>query len=211
MQQDSADAIQCGNHKSAHSNSAILFNILSSEVKKGWQLPLPIDKLGKIPAPAVISPMGPANQISIDEEGNQMPKWQLTHDQSFSFTSGLSVNDRAIDSSLSICRCSFTLPRVCHCIVSLRVKFPLVPILLSKFDFKSARHRMHFHADTAFQSTITMKGLNDDPVTLTSLCATFGGHPCTFLWSEISEPTCNLASTIVQCPEWDPDELCSPH
>ena len=75
MQQDSAEAIQYGNHKSAHSNSSILFNILSSEVEKGWQLPLPIDKLGEIPAPAVISPMGLANQISIDEEGNQMPKW----------------------------------------------------------------------------------------------------------------------------------------
>ena len=75
MQQDSAEAIQCGNHKSAHSNSSILFDILSSEVEKGWQLPLPIDKLSKIPVPAVISLMGPANQISINEEGNQMPKW----------------------------------------------------------------------------------------------------------------------------------------
>ena len=175
LQQDPAEAIQCRNHKSAHSNSSILFDILSSEVKKGWQLPLPIDKLGETLAPAVISLMGPANQISIDEDGNQIPKWRPTHDQSFSFTSGLSANDRVIDSSLSICQCSFASPWICHCVISLCMKFPMILILMSKFDFKSACHRMHLHADTAFQSTITTKGLDDDPVTLTSLCATFGG------------------------------------
>ena len=43
-----------------------------------------------------------------------------------------------------------------------------------------------------------------------SLCLTFGGAPNPNYWSEVSEFTTNLANAILQCSDWDPQELHSP-
>jgi hypothetical protein len=184
--------------------------ILSTEVEKAWQLPLPIQHLDKIPG-AVVSPLGLAEQAGIDENGHIIPKWRVTHDQSFAFSSGQSVNDRVIESELTPCQYGFALRRFLHTIIRLRQLYPTTPILLSKFNFKSAYRRIHWSATSAFQSIVTTTGLQDEPVALASLRATFGGAPCPSFWSEISESVTDLANVLVRCPHWDPKSLRPEH
>ena len=55
--------------------------------------------------------MGLVEQTTIDEEGNNIAKLRMTHDQSFAYDLELipSVNKRDIEESLSVCVNGFTL------------------------------------------------------------------------------------------------------
>ena len=174
---DLREAIAYGNHKSSIHNAPRLMKILSTEVDKAWQLPLPIQHLDKIPR-AVISPLGLTKQAGIDENGHIIPKWRVAHDQSFAFSSGKSVNDHVIKSELTPCQYSFALQRFLHTIIQLHQLYPTTPFLLSKFDFKSAYHHVHWSASSTFQSIMMTTGLQDKPIALASLQVTFGGAPC---------------------------------
>jgi hypothetical protein len=210
-QLDLTEAIEFGNHKSAQKEGTRVLAMLAKEVSKGWQLPLPIDSLHKIPN-LVVGPLGFVTQETLDEDGNSIPKYRLTHDQSYPFQSGMSVNTRVIDAELSNCCYGFALRRFIHKIVDIRRLFPSTPILLNKFDFKSAYRRVHNAAVAAFQSCVTTKGLSDDyPVALVSLRLTFGGKPCPSKFCEISEPVTDLANEIARTPEWDPCTMHSTH
>ena len=113
---DLREAIAYGNHKSAIRNAPRLMKILSKEVNKAWQLPLPIQHLDKIPG-AIVSPLGLAKQAGIDKNGHIIPKWRVTHDQSFAFSSRKSINDRMIKSELSPCQYGFALRHFLHTII----------------------------------------------------------------------------------------------
>ena len=71
-----------GNHKSASVHNDQLVWMLVAEVECGWQLILPRTAVFQVPE-AVITPLGLVLQDSINELGNVIPKWHLTHDQSF--------------------------------------------------------------------------------------------------------------------------------
>ena len=200
---DLVAAIEYGNHKSARVQGAMLIGILEKEVSKGWQLPLPIDRLTEIPR-CVVGPLGVAHQETIDALGQRVPKDRVTHDQSFAFESGRSVNNRVRTDELTPCRYGFALRRFIHLIVALRTRYPDVAILLSKFDFKSAYRRVHAAAETVLQSVVTTKGLGGDELALASLRLTFGGSPCPSLFSDISEPTTDLANAISSLPRLGP-------
>ena len=207
---DLVAAIEYGNHKSARTQGEMLLGILDKEVSKGWQLPLPVDKLLDIPR-CVVGPLGVAHQETIDAFGQRIPKDRVTHDQSFVFASGRSVNNRVRTEELTQCRYGFALRRFIHLIVALRARYPDIAILLSKFDFKSAYRRVHSTPDTVLQSVVTTKGLGGDDIALASLRLPFGGSPCPSLFSDISEPTTDLANAIARCPAWDPLSLPSPY
>ena len=176
-----AAALEYGNHKSAEKNAPAVISILTKEVYKGWQLPLPVQKLHKIPG-VIVGPMGLVSQTSIDEHGNTIPKHRLTHDQSFNYDleNIKSVNERVRKDLLSQCVYGFALKRFIHSIVALRTEFPDTPLLMSKLDFKSAYRHVHFCALSALQSVVTTKGLEEHPIALMSLRETFGGAPCPF-------------------------------
>jgi hypothetical protein len=142
--------------------------ILSTEVEKAWQLPLLIQHLDKIPR-AVVSPLGLAKQAGIDENGHIIPKWRVTHNQSFAFSTRQSVNDCMIESELTPCQYSFALWCFLHTIIQLGKLYPTTPILLSKFDFKSAYCHVHWLASSTFQSIMMTTGLQDKPIALASL------------------------------------------
>jgi hypothetical protein len=202
-------ALEYGNHKSATSNAGVLVKMLKKEV---WHLPLPIHRLREIPK-LVVGPISLVLQSTIDEEGKVVPKYRFAHDQSFRF--GLdeikSVNDRTIESKKSKCVYGFAIRRFIHTIVVTRRRHPGVSILMSKLDFKSAYRRLHFHAETAIQSVVTTQGLEEDPIALASLRATFGGASCPNLFTEISESVADLANAIVRCDEWDSNKTSSAH
>ena len=68
-----------GNHKSASIHKACLVQMLSSEVEHGWQLLLPHEAAFQVLG-AVVAPLGLVLQDSINELGEVIPKWRLTHD-----------------------------------------------------------------------------------------------------------------------------------
>jgi hypothetical protein len=82
-----------GNHKSSEKHLQILRDIISEDIEKGYALPLPLSILDKIPN-ASIAPLGCHKQSTIDHEGCIIPKFRMTHDQTFPGPSGLSVHLR---------------------------------------------------------------------------------------------------------------------
>ena len=130
-----------------------------------------------------MAPMNIQRQDTIDEFGRIIPKDRLTHDQSYKWKSGTSVNSRA---------------------VAARRKYPNRRIL----DYKSAYRRCHLHGETAIQ---TCTQLPDLELAIVTLRLTFGGAPGLYEWRVISESICDLAIAIlVQHNDWDPTKLHPP-
>ncbi len=73
---------------------------------KGFALPLSIEILNLIPN-ASLAPLGCHEQETINELGEWIPKFWMTHDQSFPGPSSLSVNLRVIQELLPPCMYSF--------------------------------------------------------------------------------------------------------
>jgi hypothetical protein len=214
--QDVYDALAYGNHKSAHKHSEPLIQILEEEVARGWQLVLPASIIPKIPG-SIISPMGVVEQNTIDEQGRITTKWRVTHDQSFKFSLGTSVNSRVRTEELMDCLYGWSLKRFLHAIVHYRRRFPSTPLLLAKYDLKAAYRRVHFKWESALQSIVTTQGLaspNDKPdgidkLALVSLRMTFGGSPHPSEFSSLSECIADITNVLLQSEDWNPDDLAS--
>jgi hypothetical protein len=71
-----------GNHQSAKAQSNRILKMMTSEVENGWQLILPRVAIFLLPS-AILGPLGIVTQDTISEQGEIVPKWRLTHDQSF--------------------------------------------------------------------------------------------------------------------------------
>ena len=201
-------AMDYGNHKSAATHGDKLLPSLEKEVKKGWHLPLPMDRLHEIPG-IIMGPMGAVPQKSLGGNGEESTKLRMTHDQSFDYGSETtkSVNQRVLASSLSQCVYGHTLSRLAHAMVSTRWRYPHAAILIGKLDYKSAFRRLHLRAQAALQCVISTTGLMEDPVALASLRVTFGGRPSPTSFSELSEPVTDLANALLRCKAWDPKEI----
>jgi hypothetical protein len=213
--QDVYEALRYGNHKSTQENPAVVLDILDDEVKHGWQLVLPSAKIPMIPG-TIVSPLGLVKQNTINEHGETTVKWRLTHDQSFKFQSGTSVNSRVDEDKLAHCMYGTALRRLIHSVVNYRLRFPTTPLLLAKFDLKSAYRRSHFSGVSALQSIATNYGLatNGDQtqplenrLAFVSLRFTFGGSANPSEFSVLSELIADLANIVVQHKDWKPEEL----
>jgi hypothetical protein len=90
---DVREALTFGNHKGASMKPDLLLQLMSKDVHFGYCLPLPLAKAEKIPG-VLIAPMNIQQQNTIDKFGRIVPKDQQTHDQSFKWSSGTSVNSR---------------------------------------------------------------------------------------------------------------------
>jgi hypothetical protein len=79
--------------------------MLNDEVMRGWWLLLPREAATSIPN-AVVGPVGLVEQDSINEFGEIIPKWRLTHDQSFNVVHNTqrSVNDWLQVEELTTCQ-----------------------------------------------------------------------------------------------------------
>jgi len=118
-----------GNHKSAAKNQAALEKIIENDFSKGFALPLLKEVLFNIPN-ASLAPLGCVEHDTINERGEQLKKFRMTHDQSFLGPSLHSVNKRVIKECLPNCMYSFALLRILHYIVSLWSKHPTKRIFL---------------------------------------------------------------------------------
>lgn len=86
-------ALKRGNHKGAQKKPDLLLELVGKDVIHGYDLPLPLSKLIRIPG-TVLAPMNIQAQNTIDEFGRIISKDRLTHDQSFDFSPESSVNSR---------------------------------------------------------------------------------------------------------------------
>lgn len=196
-----------GNHKSAVKNAERLGLMLSAEVERGWQLLLPRNAVLELPG-AVLAPMGLVEQDSINELGEIIQKWRLTHDQSFEVDplARRSVNHRLRTDGLTPCRYGRALLRHIHVIVGMRQRHPTARILQTKTDLKSAYRRLHYHWATAIQAMVLF-----GQFALLALRMTFGGAANPSQWSDVSELATDLCNDIVRDDGWDETELVSPH
>ena len=151
--QDIADAMERGNHKSAKQKQQVLESKLFDEVQHGWELPLPLDKAPRLPG-SLLAPLGIADQETINEQGEVTPSDRVTHDQSFPFSSGTSVNIRVIAEELTPCMCGHMLSQLIHYVVATRICHPSTRILLQKVDYKLAYRRGHLNSKSAVQTIV---------------------------------------------------------
>ncbi len=178
--------------------------LLNDDVTHGFSLPLPVSCLFSIPA-ASLAPLGVQSQKTIDEDGNIIPKFRMTHDQTFPGATGTSVNIRTLKDQLPDCLYGKMLLRIIHYIVSLRARHPGKRIIIGKYDIKAAYRRCHLAA-TAVTESLTIF----DNTLFAALRLTFGGAAGPSLWSLHSEVICDLANDLIQCPLWNHNELHAP-
>lgn len=114
---------QCGNHKSTASYNDILEIIITENIERGFALPLPTALLHLIPN-ASLAPLGCHLQETINERGERIPKYKMTHDQTFPGPSEMSVNLRVNQDHLPSCMYSFVLLKSLHYIISLQKRHP---------------------------------------------------------------------------------------
>ena len=203
---DLHEALVFGNHKGAASKPELLKALIAADVRHGYGLVIPRDKVARIPN-ACLAPMNIMHQFTLDASGDIVDKERLTHDQSFKWQSGTSINSRVDKDKLQRCMYGRCLMRLLCWIVAARRQFPNKPIVLQKIDVKSAYRRCHLNATTAIK-TITQ--LTDDELCIIMLRLTFGGAPCPFEWNIIAESIRDLANAILHDDTWDPTTLHAP-
>ena len=196
--------IRRGNHLSARKpkeNYETLRENYRKEVKKGWMLPLPIKCLTKVRGAAVI-PVGVHTQFTIDEAGKRKIKRRTTHDASFPPPSNKSVNQIMDREALQECFYGHCLLRVLNRIHSMRVRHPLLQILLIKIDLDAAYIRLHVRAKMALLMITII-----DAIAYVLLRLPFGvaNGPNDYLL--ISEPLFDLTNYIMEDPTFDPKTL----
>jgi hypothetical protein len=165
-----------GNHKSAEKYKHIINGIITKDIVHGYALPLPTSILCKIPN-ASIAPLGCHKQSTIDSKGSIIPKFRMTHDQTFPGPSGLLVNLRVQKHLLPPILYSFALCRCIHYIVDLRARHPKTKIFICKVDIDAAFRCLNAYADVhqGANSTSQMK-CNDRAVDRDDRSA---DHECT--------------------------------
>jgi hypothetical protein len=208
-QKDLSAALIRGNHRSAKGEKAdILVEKTLKEISNGWSLPLLVEHAALLPG-AMYAPMGIAEQATINERGEFIPKDRQVHDQSFKQAfSHQSVNSLIDKDALAQCHYGHMLRRLIHSIVGCRMRNPSSKILISKADIDSAYRRSHTNGKSAAKSLMWIM-IGGIKFLIMCLRLTFGGSPCPSEWTSISEPITDLANAILQCEDWDPDELSS--
>ena len=204
--EDLAEALKYGNHKGASENPDQLRELIQKDVDYAYGLVLPLEKIDQIDE-ICMAPMNIAPQWTIDEYGKIVGKDHLTHDQSFKWKSGTSVNSRVEEDFLTSMVFGQCLRRMINWTVAARLKYPHLKIYASKIDYKSAFRRMHLAWMTALRTATQLPG---DKLAIISLRLTFGGRPCPSEWNTLSESVCDLANALMEDPDWDPDILFSP-
>ena len=203
-----------GNQKSALTPEAIqtVTNLIRDDIVKGYALVVTTDCLLRL-TQAEVYPMGVQYQQSINELGETIPKLRLTHNLSANKKQGTSINQRVDPKDLPPTVYGYAIIRFLHLIHHIRWNNPNERILTSKSDIDKAYRRIHTSAKTASKccaSYFTPEDKDVHPLsnrrqmgTITTRIA-FGGRPGPSYFSQISEPTFDLTSDLIECENWDP-------
>jgi hypothetical protein len=197
--------VERGNHKSAESRAEHVAKALGKDVRHGFSLPILPATVMKIKG-AMAQPLGMAEQLTLTESGERVPKFRLTQDLSFSITEkNASVNSRIdLDAYVGMIY-GWCLARTVHYIVSLRLRHPSIKIFITKYDYSDAYRRIAHLASAAIQS-IALFG----KLAFVALRLIFGGSPNPPTWCMFAETVTDLANEILLCDNWDAATLQNP-
>jgi hypothetical protein len=78
---DTDNALAFGNHKGTDQQPELLLNLVQDDVDRGFTLPLPLNKIKKIPG-ILLAPLNIQLQKNINKRGEIIPKNRMTHNQS---------------------------------------------------------------------------------------------------------------------------------
>jgi hypothetical protein len=84
-------ALTFGNHKGATSQPVLLQQLIVKDITYGFGLTIPFSMAHSIQG-VLLALMNIMKQNTIDEQGRIIPMDRLTHDQSYAWRSGTSVN-----------------------------------------------------------------------------------------------------------------------
>lgn len=180
---DLVEALEFGNHKGATMKPDLLKELVLKDVQYGYAFVLPLNKILSVPG-VCMAPMNISPQHSIDEYGNIVPKDRLTHDRSYKWGSGTSVNSRVIEGSTLPCIFGQALRRFINKVVAMRLAYPECRIYCTKIDYKSAFRRMTLSSETALRCCTQLPA---DDLAMMYLRFTFGGAPCPPDWGALSQ------------------------
>jgi hypothetical protein len=90
---DFDNPIKFSNHKGTKQQQELLLKLAKDNINRGFTLPLPLNKISLIPD-VVLAPLNIQLQKMINKKGEIIPKNRLTHNQSWTWQSGTSVNSR---------------------------------------------------------------------------------------------------------------------
>jgi hypothetical protein len=156
---------------------------------------------------AMTQPLGMAKQMALTKSGEQVKKFRLTQDLSFSPTGkNVSVNDRVDMDEYVEMIYGWCLPRTIHYIMALQTKYPQTRIFVTKYDYSDVCCRIDHTASAAIQSITLFAGL-----TFIALRLTFGGSPNPPIWCMFPETVNNLANNMLLCKDWDPGMIHNPN
>jgi hypothetical protein len=194
-----------GNHKSAESRAEHVEKALSKDVLHGFSMPFLRETVPRIPG-AMVQPFGMAEQLTLTESGDRVPKYRLTQDLSFSLTeANVSVNSRIDMEAYPEMIYGWCLLRILHFIAALRAAYPTERIFITKYDYSDAYRRIAHAASAAIQSVALFAGM-----AFLALRLTFGGSPNPPTWCLFSEMVTDLANELLLCQDWEPSELSNP-
>ena len=195
-----------GNHKSALTleNRKAVQKAYRNEVLQGWLIPLLRQTIFKIKGASVI-PLGVAEQFTINEKGERTIKRRVTHDCTFPFPSGDSINNRTIHELLEPCIYGQCLRRLLHQTHQIRLNYPHEVILQMKHDLDAAYRCMHQLPDEAVLSITIVDGVAYLEVRLP-----FGVAAGPNKYITMSEMVFDATNDLMANKTWDPKSLHSP-
>jgi hypothetical protein len=109
QQKDVLDALTFGNHKGASAKLDLLWKLISKDVKYRYSFAIPLSSVTVIPR-ICMALMNIIAQNTIDNKGQIVLKDRLTHNQSWHWSSGTSINSQVQKDFFLECRYGFLHP-----------------------------------------------------------------------------------------------------
>lgn len=199
------DMIDRGNHKSSSTkeNKPVARKTIINEVCRAWSFPITIETLLEIPE-AMYVPVGIADQIEVNENGEYVPKKRWIHDCSLSLPNGWSLNNLVDMSALPKCKYGHALLRYLYQTHIARCDHPNTIILQIKTDLDAAYRRMHAEPKIAIKQVTLVDG-----IAYVECRLPFGSSPAPAIYCTTSDSLFDLANDLTRDPHWDPDDLSS--
>ena len=196
---DFEEALVFGNQNGTVKQQDLLEKLVTDDVIQGFALPLPLDKITQIQG-VLLAPLNIQVQNTINECSEIIPKNRLTHDQSWKWQSGTSVNSRCDTNKLMPCYFRQAMQRLINWAVAARNPYPNKKVLTTKLNVKAAYQRCHLDAMIATQTCTQHPSKG---IALLMLQLTFGGAPCPSEWGSIAESICDLTNAILLNDDWN--------
>ncbi len=203
QKKDVNEALTFGNHKGVTFQPLLLQQLIVKDIIYGFGLAILLSMVHSVQG-ALLAPINIMKKNTNNEQEWIIPKDRLTHDQSYAWRLGTSINSCVWIKDLLPCHFGACIWQLVNYAVAARKKYLNRRILATKIDYKSPYHCCHLNWLTAMK-TITQ--LPDEELAIILLWLTFIGSPGPYKWGVISESICDLANALLLDNNWNPHQL----